>query len=191
MLLLTLRGTPTLYYGDEIGMRDVDIPSSLVRDPFERNVPGCGLGRDPERSPMQWSAAAQAGFTQAEPWLPIAPDYREVNVEAQGGDERSMLALYRRLIALRRSGAALETGSFALVDAPAEVLAYVRGSPNRESEFFIALNFGTQHRRVPLPDREGNRIVALSTHLDRDGERIEGTLELRGDEGVIVRRIHG
>jgi alpha-glucosidase len=191
MLLLTLRGTPTLYYGDEIGMRDVEIPPALVRDPFERNVPGRGLGRDPERTPMQWSAAAQAGFTRADPWLPIAPDYREVNVETQGGDARSTLALYRRLIALRRSEAALETGSFALVGAPTEVLAYVRGSTNPGSAFFIALNFGTQPRRVPLPDGEGNRVVALSTHLDRNGERIEGMLELRGDEGVIVRLIHG
>jgi alpha-glucosidase len=64
MLLLTLRGTPTLYYGDEIGMRDVAIPPHLVRDPFERNVPGRGLGRDPERTPMQWSSDTQAGFTR-------------------------------------------------------------------------------------------------------------------------------
>ena len=191
MLLFTLRGTPTLYYGDEIGMRDVEIPAALVRDPFERNVPGRGHGRDPERTPMQWSAEAQAGFTRAAPWLPIAADYREVNVETQDGDARSMLALYRRLIGLRRSEAALETGSFALADAPTEVLAYVRGSPNRESGFFIALNFGTRHRRVPLPEAEGNRVVALSTHLDRNGERVEGMLELRGDEGVIVRLIPG
>src|ERR1051325_10708415 len=213
MLLFTLRGTPTLYYGDEIGMRGGEIPAALVRDPFERNVPGRGHGRDPERTPLQWSAEAQAGFTRAAPWLPIAADYREVNVETQdgdarsmlalyrrligffrsraAGDARSMLALYRRLIGLRPSEAALETGSFALADTPTEVLAYVRGSPNRESGFFIALNFGTRHRRVPLPEAEGNRVVALSTHLDRNGERVEGMLELRGDEGVIVRLIPG
>ena len=130
MLLLTLRGTPTLYYGDEIGMRDVEIPPCLVRDPFERNVPGRGLGRDAERTPMQWSAAPHAGFTRAEPWLPVAADYREVNVETQRGDACSMLALYRRLIALRRSEPALETGSFVLARAPTEVLAYVRASLN-------------------------------------------------------------
>jgi len=63
VLLLTLRGTPTLYYGDEIGMRDVPIPPDRVQDPFEKNVPGLGLGRDPERTPMQWSAAPHAGFS--------------------------------------------------------------------------------------------------------------------------------
>src|SRR6185436_14956605 len=74
MMLLTLRGTPTLYYGDEIGMRDVPIPAERVRDPFERNVPGLGLGRDPERTPMQWDGGAGAGFTTGEPWLPVADD---------------------------------------------------------------------------------------------------------------------
>ena len=75
MLLLTLRGTPTLYYGDEIGMQDVPIPPERVQDPFEKNVPGIGLGRDPERTPMQWNAAPNAGFTDGTPWLPLADDY--------------------------------------------------------------------------------------------------------------------
>ena len=85
MLLLTLRGTPTLYYGDEIGMRDVPIPPERVQDPLEKSVPGIGLGRDPERTPMQWSAAPQAGFSTAEPWLPLAEDFAQVNVAAQRG----------------------------------------------------------------------------------------------------------
>lgn len=71
MLLLTLRGTPTMYYGDEIGMRDVSIPPHRVRDPFEKNVPGLGLGRDPVRTPMQWTDGEFAGFSTAEPWLPL------------------------------------------------------------------------------------------------------------------------
>src|ERR1700749_4853968 len=80
MMLLTLRGTPTLYYGDEIGMHDGDIPPALVRDPAEKNQPGLGLGRDPERTPMQWDASPQAGFTKGIPWLPIAADANEINV---------------------------------------------------------------------------------------------------------------
>jgi alpha-glucosidase len=76
MLLLTLRGTPTMYYGDEIGMQDVPIPLEQVQDPFEKNVPGLGLGRDPERTPMQWSGDEHAGFTRGTPWLPIARDYQ-------------------------------------------------------------------------------------------------------------------
>ena len=185
MLLLTLRGTPTLYYGDEIGMRDVEIPTHLVRDPLERNVPGRGLGRDPERTPMQWSAGAHAGFSIAGPWLPLAPDYRDVNVEKQSADPRSMLALYRQLIALRRSETALETGTFALVDAPPEVLAYERRAG--DGAFLVALNLGAQRRCVPLPGSRAGGLIALSTHLDRADQRLGGGLELRGNEGAIVK----
>ena len=81
MLLLTLRGTPTLYYGDEIGMRNVAIPPEAVQDPLERRVPGMGLGRDPVRTPMQWSAAPNAGFSTGKPWLPLPWRLQDVNVE--------------------------------------------------------------------------------------------------------------
>ena len=84
MLLLTLRGTPTLYQGDEIGMRDVSIPPNRVQDPWEKNVPGLGLGRDPERTPMQWSDAEHAGFSSVDPWLPVSTDFATVNVERFG-----------------------------------------------------------------------------------------------------------
>ena len=72
MLLLTLRGTPTIYQGEEIGMEDVPIPTQAVHDPWEKNVPGLGLGRDPERTPMQWDDSEKAGFTSGEPWLPLS-----------------------------------------------------------------------------------------------------------------------
>src|SRR5919198_758685 len=111
MLLLTLRGTPTLYYGDEIGMPDAVIPPRLVQDPWEKNVPGLGLGRDPERTPMQWDSSPNAGFTTGTPWLPIAADYQTVNVAVERDDPASMLTLYRRLIALRRATPALAVGS--------------------------------------------------------------------------------
>src|ERR1043165_273369 len=110
MLLLTLRGTPTIYQGEEIGMADVPIPTQCVRDPWEKNVPGLGLGRDPERTPMQWDTSANAGFTDGDPWLPLSSDHREVNVNAQHANPRSMLSLYRALIALRRREPALAGG---------------------------------------------------------------------------------
>jgi alpha-glucosidase len=180
MLLLTLRGTPTLYYGDEIGMRDVPIPPDEVQDPFERRVPGKGLGRDPVRTPMQWSAARYGGFTTGRPWLRVSSDHETVNVAAQRQDPKSMLSLHARLIELRRREAALEVGRFEFVEASAPgVLAYVRGGT-----FLVALNMGAEPRRAPL-GRGGT--VALSTHLDRAGERLHATLELRPDEGVIVR----
>jgi len=189
MLLLTLRGTPTLYYGDEIGMQDVPIPAERLRDPLERNVPGRGLGRDPERTPMQWSAAAQAGFTAGEPWLPLAPDYRDVNAAAQRDDAKSMLTLYRRLIALRRAEPALEVGRFELVETEGQVLAYIRRSRRGESDFLIALNLDARPGRVQPRATDRGGAIALSTHLDRAGEAVDGAIELRGDEGAIVRLV--
>ena len=185
MLLLTLRGTPTLYYGDEIGMRDVPIPPERVQDPFEKNVPGKGLGRDPERTPMQWSAAPGAGFTTGEPWLPIAEDFGQVNVEAQRDDPRSILTLYRRLIALRRGEPALEVGSYEPVEAEGDVLAYVRRGA--DGAFLVALNLGPRPLVLRRASGSAGGTVALSTHLDREGERVAREIELRGDEGVIVR----
>ena len=183
MLLLTLRGTPTLYYGDEIGMHDVEIPPERVQDPFEKNVPGKGLGRDPERTPMQWSADAHAGFSPADPWLPIASDYTRVNVETQRDDPASILSLYKRLISLRRGEAALEVGRFEPYEAEGDLLAYIRRARVGESDFLVALNLGPQPQRLRSPAGR----IALSTQLDRGGEKVAETLELRADEGVIVR----
>src|SRR5580658_3357268 len=80
MLLLTLRGTLTIYYGDEIGMRDVPIPPQEVRDPQGLNMPGKNLSRDPERTPMQWDGSANAGFTKGEPWLRLDRSFVRRNV---------------------------------------------------------------------------------------------------------------
>src|ERR1700730_3632111 len=99
MLLLSLRGTPTLYYGDEIGMTNVPIPPDVVQDPWEKNEPGLGLGRDPQRTPMQWDKSADAGFTDHAPWLPAGVDYRLCHVVCGKGEISSTLSLYRRLIA--------------------------------------------------------------------------------------------
>lgn len=182
ILLLTLRGTPTLYYGDEIGMHDVDIPPELVRDPQELGVPGFGLGRDPERTPMQWDAGQGAGFSSGTPWLPLAGDYASNNVAAQLADSGSMLALYRRLLALRRAAPALATGSYALLAAEGDLLIYQRAHAGQC--FVVALNLGAAPQQVTLPGIVGR--VALSTWLDRDDEDVDGTLALRADEGVIV-----
>jgi alpha-glucosidase len=159
-------------------MQNVPIPRHRIQDPFERNVPGKGLGRDPVRTPMQWSDAPQAGFTSGEPWLPPAANYRQVNVAAQRQDPESMLALYSRLIALRRSAPTLQLGRFQGLQTETDVLSYLRGD-----EYLVALNLGSQPRRIR--SMEGNLLI--STHLDRDDERVAGTLALRADEGVIVR----
>jgi alpha-glucosidase len=182
MLLLTLRGTPTVYYGDEIGMANVPIPPERVQDPWEKNLPGRGLGRDPERTPMQWDAAPNAGFTTGEPWLPVADDFAAVNVAAQRADPGSILSLHRRLLKLRRAEPALAVGSYTRVEAEGDVLAYVR--EHGGERFFVALNLGSHPTSLPFG---GRGEVALSTHLDREGEEVVDRVELRGDEGVVVR----
>ena len=111
MLLLTLPGTLTIYYGEEMGMADVPIPADQVQDPAEKNEPGLGAGRDPERTPMPWDGSVNAGFTTGRPWLPLNTDYRQRNVSAFEADLSSTLHLYRRLIALRRSCPVLISGS--------------------------------------------------------------------------------
>jgi alpha-glucosidase len=181
MLLLTLRGTPTIYQGEEIGMTDVPIPPGRVQDPWEKNVPGLGLGRDPERTPMQWDASANAGFTEGEPWLPLAADCERVNVAAESADARSMLSLYRALLKLRRAEPALSIGDYIPVAATECVLAYERR--HGESRLLIALNLSSE----PQPLRGMNEgELLLSTSLDTGtGQRAPNML--RADEGVVIR----
>ena len=180
-----------MYYGEEIGMHDVPIPPGLVQDPFEKNVPGMGLGRDPERTPMQWDAGPNAGFSRpgAKPWLPPAEDYAKVNVAAQREDPKSMLALYRKLIALRRAEPALWVGTYAPLDAANDVIAYARQDRATGRRFLVLLNLCSEPRAFDPPAGRGfgagGRVV-LSTHLDREGETVGAALNLRADEGLIV-----
>ena len=182
MLLLTLRGTPTLYYGDEVGMVDVPIPPDAVRDPWEKNVPGRGLGRDPERTPMQWSAERGAGFTTGEPWLPLAPDHDRINVQTERADPASMLSLYRQLLALRRAEPALHVGDYQSLDVGPEVLGFVRQYGGRVLGVLLNL---TSHP-VELGGVGQLGRVVVSTHGDRGGTPFADHAALRPDEGVVV-----
>ena len=184
MLLLTLRGTPTMYYGDEIGMHDVPIAPDQVQDPFEKNVPGLGLGRDPVRTPMQWSSGQWAEFSTVRPWLPVADDYRNANVELERTDASSLLSLYRRLIELRRAERALSVGDYAALPAGEDLVAYMRKAGRRR--LLIVLNFGARPRKFDLNELEAQAVLLLSTHLDREQEKLGAELRLRPDEGVIV-----
>ncbi len=186
MMLLTLRGTPTLYYGDEIGMRDVPIPPEAIHDPLERNVPGMGFGRDPERTPMQWGPEPNAGFTTGTPWLPIADDFEEVNVAVQRDSRNSILTVYRRLIALRKGEPALEIGRIESVAARGGLLAYTRRARAGEADFLVLLNLGDDGEVQSLPDGVAGTVV-LSTHLDRAGDRVEFAMTIRPNEGVLVK----
>ncbi|TPG09931.1 alpha-amylase family glycosyl hydrolase [Sphingomonas oligophenolica] len=176
VLLLTLRGTPTIYYGDEIGMTDGAIPANRAVDPRELREPGLGLGRDPVRTPMPWNASAHAGFSTAEPWLPMGEDWPTRNVAAQAADAASMLALNRDLLALRRKHAALAVGNFVLIATVGDVLAYERRLG--DERIVVALNLGTSEQQVALPTGE----VMLSSVV---GPASIGTL--RANEAIILR----
>jgi alpha-glucosidase len=184
MLLLTLRGTPTMYYGDEIGMHDVPIPPSLVQDPFETNVPGLGLGRDPVRTPMQWSSARWAGFSANQPWLPLADDFEQLNVAVERDDPASLLSLYRRLIELRRTEPALSVGAYAALPSGEHLMVYMRKAGERR--LVIALNFSAQPCVLNIGDLQAHAVVLLSTNLDRQQEEPAEDLTLRANEGVII-----
>lgn len=186
MLLLTLRGTPTLYYGDELGMHDGLIPGHAVRDPWERNVPGLGLGRDPERTPMQWSPELNAGFSEGQPWLPIAADHATRNVATERLDPDSMLLLYRRLLDLRRAQPALSVGGFRPMDVDPQVLAYERW--HETSTFTVLLNFTDGPRSISFPSPGALHHLVLSTSHRRQGARLGDPFVLEPNEGVVLRR---
>lgn len=181
VLLLTLRGTPTLYYGDEIGMRQVAIAPELVRDPWEKNVPG--LGRDGCRTPMQWDAHRFAGFSIAEPWLPLPKDYLTINVDGERADSQSLYNLYRRLLGLRRVCPPLTAGTFRPLAATEELLAFERAADGRR--VVIALNFGALPAILTLPDDSHLAIVLVSS-AGRDGEAVRGSFSLRAHEGAVI-----
>jgi alpha-glucosidase len=183
MLLLTLRGTPTLYQGDELGIGDVAIPPDKVQDPWEKNVPGLGLGRDPVRTPMQWDAGQNAGFSSAAPWLPLSGDFAQANVATQSAAPASMLSLYRALLALRRAEPALSIGDYAPVSAGEQMLAFERRHGSRRLLVMLNLTGRTARQEAP-PVR-----ILLSTGARRTGEAISGTLRIEANEGLVAERL--
>jgi alpha-glucosidase len=183
MLLLTLRGTPTIYQGEELGMTDVAIPTHRVRDPWEKNVPGLGLGRDPVRTPMPWDAGAHAGFSAVEPWLPIGPDYGEMNATAQSQAPGSLLSLYRNLLALRRAEPALSAGTYAQMFSTERLLAFERSHDSRR--LMVILNLSGEAERADLPPCR----VLLSTGSREKGEPLAGSVRFAPNEGAVVERL--
>jgi alpha-glucosidase len=178
MLLLTLRGTPTLYQGDELGIGRVAIPPDRARDPQDLRQPGLGLGRDGARTPMAWDASANAGFSEPEPWLPLHGDWETRNVAAQMGDEHSMLTLYRKLLALRRARPALAAGAIRIEPSDEEVLQYERR--DGDACLLVALNFGTWPREVRVePDDVAGVLLSTNKRTDFDGR-------LEPNEGIIL-----
>lgn len=178
MLLLTLRGTPFIYYGEEIGMEDVDVPEDRLVDPARH----AHKNRDPERTPMQWRR--DGGFTGRgiEPWLPYG-DTERINVEDQAKDPASLLSLYRQLIWLRRKSDALRYGDYAALDGvPDTVYAYTR--THGSDRVVAVLNFGNDDVTFTLPDGARPTAFLAGTHDDAPAS---AELTLRGNEGRVYR----
>lgn len=178
MLLLTLRGTPTLYQGDELGIGEVAIPLDRIQDPQHLRQPHLDIGRDRSRTPFPWDRSPHAGFSTVEPWLPLNPDWRTRNAEAQSDDPASMLSLYRHLLALRRTYASLSVGSLDLLDATPDVLAYERVSDGER--LLVALNLGAKPAKIAYSGDWDPARCLLSTHGARGVDN-----SLAPNEGAI------
>jgi alpha-glucosidase len=177
MILLSLRGTPTLYYGDEIGMEELEIPPERQQDPWGRRKPG--FGRDGCRTPMQWSPAHHAAFTTgSHTWLPVHPGYPTCNVELQRGDAHSLLELYRRLLRVRKTSPALTMGSIEVLDSPPEVLAF-RRSLAESSSYETWANLSANPTVIKPRGR-----IAVAINCEREGQQFDGSLD--GWEAVLV-----
>lgn len=173
LLLLTLRGTPTLYYGDELGLADLDLPRSAWRDP---------LGRDQARAPMPWTSGRYGGFGPPEgaaPWLPLPV---EADVESQLADPDSTLNLTRRLLALRRGREELRSGTYrTLHGLPDDCLGYLRTSRGRTTATLI--NFGHDRAGVRLP---GAELLLSTAPRRRQTEELGAVVPLSAREGVLL-----
>jgi alpha-glucosidase len=190
MLLLTLRGTPTCYYGDEIGMEDVLIPPELVMDPPAVNQPEIAhiVGRDPERTPMQWDASPNAGFSPAgvRTWLPIAADFATRNVTVQLTDPDSMLTYFQALTALRQSEPALTVGAYQSVEAgSSDVFAFLRS--HGDTSLLVVLNFGKRAQRLNFSTLGRRGELLLSTLMTAPRSVKLEALDLGPNEGMILR----
>jgi alpha-glucosidase len=182
MMLLTLRGTPFIYYGDEIGIGYVPIPPDKIQDPYEKRVPGKGLGRDPIRTPLPWNDDVYGGFSLHEPWLPLNPDYKTCNIETQQKDKHSLLSLYKILIHYRNRSKSLRFGTYQSIDCGhSDVLAYERVFASEKH--LIILNFSSESQTVHY---NGRGILICTTYLDKDMKKLSlSSFLLRPYEGCL------
>ncbi len=189
MLLLTLRGTPTCYYGDEIGMENVPIPPEFVQDPPAVLQPEIAhlIGRDPVRTPMQWDASPNAGFAPAgvTPWLPVAADYARRNVIQQESDPASTLNFFRALTRLRQAELALNRGKYVAIETDFEdIFAYRRTA---DFDFLVVLNFGNNEHILNLAHIAKQAEIAITTGMNRSGPVDLSNLAIHPNEGLALQ----
>ena len=181
LFLLTVRGAPYIWQGEELGLPNGEVAPEDYQDPQGINL---GISRDMCRTPFHWNGGPNAGFTTGKPWLPIASTWRTLNVEAEDADPRSSLTLYRRLLALRRAHPALHAGTMTLLETPLPVVAWLREED--DERFLTLLNLSGEAHLVSHPALGEGEIV-LSTALDRAGVADLAALTLRPNEGLLVK----
>lgn len=185
MLLFTLRGMAFVYYGEELGMEDAKIPPEKAKDPWRKNLPGFGVGRDLERTPMQWDDSRFVGFSDKEPWLPFFSSPHLHNVKTESSDESSMLSLYRKLIHFRKKSPALTEGSYQPIESTNhEIFAFCR--EHEKERLLVVLNFYDKEQKAECNQGQGKLIY--STYLDKKSDdKIDSqTCVLRPYEGCII-----
>lgn len=181
VLLLTLPGTPTTYYGEEILMTDVEVSAEQRRDDYG--------DRDKERTPMQWSTEKNAGFTSGTPWLPLATNYSVVNVQSEQKDDTSMLSLYTQLTEMRSMYKAFTDTSYSPVIIAQDVLAFMRNSSSDSTQFLVAINFAKQTVSVNIgasPALPSQAQVYLSSYMNRTGTLDLSDFLLLSGEALVV-----
>ena len=181
VLLLTLRGTPTLYYGDELGMTDFEVALDAQQDP--QGLRG-GESRDPERTPMRWDAGRHAGFSTAPPWLPIGDNQDSINASIEGNDPGSMLSLYRRLLALRHDEPALHSGKWLDLGRNDKAIAYLRF--DGQTTFLIVANLTASPAEVPEAAQEYAGKVVVTTLASSRDTRFDADAGLKPNEAIVV-----
>lgn len=192
VLLFTLRGTPFLYYGEEIGMRNGRLRYRDLRDPYTKRYWPFRTGRDPARTPMQWDGSLQAGFTTGQPWLPISGHLSSLNVENESKDPSSLLSLYRRLIRLRKAMPTLRHGMYRpLESTDPNCLVFVRkdDSPaGSREETLIAVNFSSHRSSGSVSGMAREGTLVLSTYEPTEDRQPwkSGRLDLQPDQAIIV-----
>jgi alpha-glucosidase len=171
VLLLTLKGVPFIYYGDEIGMTNVHIPYRQINDQYGKMFWPLYNGRDPGRTPMQWDAGTAGGFTSGEPWLPLHKNYQHVNTENEAADENSVLNVYRRLIALRKEMTVLQQGGIEFTETGNNgILSYTRILGDQQIQ--VILNFSPRKRTIPGMPEDDELIFSTHRNSIDEGSKL-------------------
>jgi alpha-glucosidase len=189
VLLLTMRGTPFLYYGEEIGMRDITVKRKDILDPVGRKYWPFHKGRDGCRSPMQWNTSTNAGFGEGKPWLPVHPNYLQRNVDAMLSDKDSIWYIYQKLLKLRKEHQALRTGIFLPVTFEQKsLLAYMRQDDNET--ILVVINFRGKKTRLALGANlmQADWEVLLKTNTYGELFRDKGYITLTGYDACVLKK---